>query len=103
MRPSQSIVSGLIVVSPMAKAHRIAVIPGDGIGKEVVPEGVRALEAAGKKFGIEFKWDEFPWSCEYRLKHGRMMPEDGLAAIRGHDAVFFGACGFPGVPEIGRA
>ena len=81
------------------KRYKIAVIPGDGIGKEVVPEGVRVLEAAGRKFGIEFKWDEFPWSCEYRLKHGRMMPEDGLATIRNHDAVFFGACGFPGVPD----
>src|SRR3979411_688995 len=83
----------------MAKSYRIAVIPGDGIGKEVVPEGVRVVEAAGRKFGIEFKWDEFPWSCEYRAKHGRMMPEDGLATIRNHDAVFFGACGFPGVPD----
>jgi len=83
----------------MAKSYRIAVIPGDGIGKEVVPEGVRVLEAAGRKFDIEFKWDELPWSCEYRLKHGRMMPEDGLATIRKHDAIFFGACGFPGVPD----
>src|SRR5438034_5909087 len=79
------------------KSYRVAVIAGDGIGKEVVPEGVRVLEAAGRKFGIAFKWDEFPWSCEYRLQHGRMMPEDGLATIRNHDAVFFGACGFPGV------
>ena len=81
------------------KTYRIAVIPGDGIGKEVVPEGMRVLEAAGRKFDIAFKWDEFPWSCEYRAKHGRMMPEDGLAAIRRHDAIFFGACGFPGVPD----
>jgi tartrate dehydrogenase/decarboxylase/D-malate dehydrogenase len=81
------------------KTYRIAVIPGDGIGKEVVPEGLRVLEAVGRKFDIEFKWDEFPWSCEYRAKHGRMMPEDGLAAIRYHDAIFFGAAGFPGVPD----
>ena len=79
--------------------YRIAVIPGDGIGKEVVPEGLRVLEAVGRKFGISFTWDEFPWSCEYRAIHGRMMPEDGLAAIRDHDAIFFGACGFPGVPD----
>jgi tartrate dehydrogenase/decarboxylase / D-malate dehydrogenase len=79
--------------------YKIAVIPGDGIGKEVMPEGVRVLEAAGRKFGIEFKLDEYPWSCEYRARHGRMMPEDGLATIRHHDAVFFGACGFPGVPD----
>jgi tartrate dehydrogenase/decarboxylase/D-malate dehydrogenase len=81
------------------KTYRIAVIPGDGIGKEVVPEGLRVIEAVGRKFDIEFKWDEFPWSCEYRAKHGRMMPEDGLAAIRYHDAIFFGAAGFPGVPD----
>jgi len=81
------------------KTYRIAVIPGDGIGKEVVPEGMRVLEAAARKFDIAFTWDEFPWSCEYRSQHGRMMPEDGLAAIRHHDAIFFGACGFPGVPD----
>ncbi len=69
------------------KTYRIAVIPGDGIGKEVVPEGVRALEAAGRKFGIGFKWDEYPWSCEYRARHGRMMPEDALDAISHHDAI----------------
>jgi tartrate dehydrogenase/decarboxylase/D-malate dehydrogenase len=81
------------------KTHRIAVIPGDGIGKEVVPEGLRALEAAGKKFGIAFQWDQFPWSCEYYAAHGRMMPDGGLAQIRSHDAIFLGAVGFPGVPD----
>jgi len=79
--------------------YRVAVIPGDGIGKEVVPEGLRVLEAAGRKFDTSFTWDEFPWSCEYRAKHGRMMPADGPAVIRHHDAIFFGACGFPGVPD----
>ncbi len=81
------------------KTHRIAVIPGDGIGKEVVPEGLRVLEAAGRKFGFAFKWDHFPWSCGYYTEHGRMMPDDGLAQIRGHDAIFLGAVGFPGVPD----
>jgi len=79
--------------------YKIALIPGDGIGKEVVPEGVRVLEAAGKKYGIDFAWDEFPWSCEYHTKHGRMMPEDGLQRIRHHDAIFLGAVGYPGVPD----
>ena len=83
----------------MTKTHRIAVVAGDGIGKEVVPEGQRVLEAAGRKFGFSLKWDEKPWSCEYYRKHGRMMPEDGLAEIRGHDAIFLGAVGFPGVPD----
>ena len=79
--------------------HRIAVVAGDGIGKEVVPEGQRVLEAAARKFGFALRWDEKPWSCEYYQKHGRMMPEDGLAQIRGHDAIFLGAVGFPGVPD----
>ena len=53
--------------------YNIALIPGDGIGHEVVPEGVRVLEEAGRKFGFNFKWDEFPWSCEYYAKHGESM------------------------------
>ena len=83
----------------MVQSYRIAVIPGDGIGKEVVPEGMRVLEAAGARFGFEFDWDEFPWSCETYAETGRMMPEDGLDQIRGHDAIFLGAVGFPGVPD----
>jgi len=81
------------------ETYRIAVIPGDGIGKEVVPEGMRVLEAAGTRFGFEFTWDEFPWNCETFAETGRMMPEDGLDQIRGHDAIFLGAVGFPGVPD----
>jgi len=79
--------------------HRIAVIPGDGIGQEVVPEGMRVLEAAGARFDLSFQWDELPWSCAYYAKTGRMMPEDGLDQIRHHDAIFIGAVGFPGVPD----
>jgi len=79
--------------------HRIAVIAGDGIGLEVVPEGMRVLEAAGRRFGFELTWAEQPWSCAYYQRHGRMMPEDGLAQIRDHDAIFLGAVGFPGVPD----
>jgi tartrate dehydrogenase/decarboxylase / D-malate dehydrogenase len=75
--------------------HKIAVIAGDGIGKEVVPEGIRVLDAAGRKFGFEFQWDELPWSCDYYLKHDRMMPEDGLEQIRHHGAIFLGAVGMP--------
>jgi tartrate dehydrogenase/decarboxylase/D-malate dehydrogenase len=81
------------------RKFRIAVIPGDGIGKEVVPEGIRVLEVVGRKYEISFQWDEFPWSCETYLKTGRMMPEDGLTTIRNHDAIFLGAVGFPGVPD----
>ncbi|HEV7372103.1 tartrate dehydrogenase [Arenibaculum sp.] len=79
--------------------YRIAVIPGDGIGAEVVPEGIRVLEAAGRRFGIGFAWEHFDWSCAYYQRHGRMMPQDGLDQIRGHDAIFLGAIGFPGVPD----
>jgi len=84
----------------VAGPHRIAVIPGDGIGKEVVPEGLRVLEAAARKFGIAFRWDEFAWSCDYYVKHGRMMPEDWFEQIHAHDAIFFGAVGWPAtVPD----
>jgi tartrate dehydrogenase/decarboxylase / D-malate dehydrogenase len=80
--------------------HRIAVIPGDGIGKETVPEGLRALEAAGRRFGIDFEWRAFDWSCDYYAKHGRMMPEDWFDQLRGFDAIFFGAVGWPAtVPD----
>jgi tartrate dehydrogenase/decarboxylase/D-malate dehydrogenase len=78
---------------------RIAVIPGDGIGKEVVPEGIRVLEAAGGVFGLKFSWQHFDWSCETYVKTGRMMPEDGLDQLRGFDAIFLGAVGYPGVPD----
>jgi tartrate dehydrogenase/decarboxylase/D-malate dehydrogenase len=79
--------------------YRIAVIPGDGIGQEVVPEAIRVLEAVGPTCDIAFQWDHFPWSCEYYARTGRMMPEDGLDRIRHHDAIFLGAVGFPGVPD----
>jgi tartrate dehydrogenase/decarboxylase/D-malate dehydrogenase len=81
------------------KRYRIAVIPGDGIGKEVVPEGIRVLDAAGRRFGIEFAWDHFDWSCETYKRTGQMMPVGGLEQIGGHDAIFLGAVGFPGVPD----
>ena len=81
----------------MAKSsYRIAVIAGDGIGTEVMPEGLRALEAAGKKFGIELAFDHFDFaSCDYYARHGQMMPDDWKAQIGGHDAIFFGAVGWP--------
>ena len=81
------------------KKYKIALIAGDGIGQEVVPEGVRVLEQAGRRFGISFDWDERPWGCEYYLKTGAMLPADGLDGIRRHDAIFLGAVGFQGVPD----
>ncbi len=81
------------------QTFKIAVIPGDGIGSEVVPEGIRVLDAVGKRFDLRFEWEHFPWSCEYYRATGAMMPPDGLAQIRNHDAIFLGAVGFPGVPD----
>ena len=78
---------------------KIAVIEGDGIGHEVVPEGLRVLEAAGKKFGLSYEITHFDWSCEVYAKTGRMMPEDGLEQLKAFDAVFLGAVGYPGVPD----
>ena len=84
----------------MDKRYRIAVIPGDGIGREVMPEGLRVLEAVARAHGIAFTWDELPWSCDYYAKHGRMMPEDWFETIRHHDAIYFGAVGWPAtVPD----
>ena len=79
--------------------YRIAVIPGDGIGKETVPEGIRVLDAVGRRFGIRFEWQHFDWGCERYANTGAMMPSDGLGAIANHDAIFLGAVGFPGVPD----
>ncbi|MBK6603316.1 MAG: tartrate dehydrogenase [Betaproteobacteria bacterium] len=78
----------------MAK-HRIAVIAGDGIGKETVPEGLRVLEAAARRFGIEFEWQHFDWSCDYYLKYGKMMPDDWFDQLSLFEAIFYGAVGWP--------
>jgi len=82
----------------MASLH-IAVIPGDGIGKEVIPEGIRALEAVGRTRGVEFEWTEFDWSCERWHRTGKMMPDDGIEQLKDFDAIYLGAVGFPGVPD----
>ncbi len=82
-----------------AKSYKIAVIPGDGIGLEVVPQGIHVLDAAGKRFGFNFTWQNFDWSCETYRRSGRMMPEDGLEQLRAFDAIFLGAVGHPDVPD----
>jgi tartrate dehydrogenase/decarboxylase/D-malate dehydrogenase len=77
-------------------ALRIAVIAGDGIGQEVMPEGIRVLEATGRRFGIQFEWRHFDFaSCEYYARHGRMMPEDWKSRLGDCDAIYFGAVGWP--------
>jgi tartrate dehydrogenase/decarboxylase/D-malate dehydrogenase len=77
----------------------IAVIAGDGIGKEVVPEGMRILDAAAKRFGFQLNWRCFDWSCETYIKTGRMMPTDGIQQLRPFDAIFLGAVGHLDVPD----
>jgi len=81
------------------RTFHIAVIPGDGIGKEVVPEGMRVLDAAAKHFGFHFSWQCLDWSCETYIKTGRMMPPDGIEQLRSFDAIFLGAVGHPDVPD----
>src|SRR3981189_3230721 len=76
--------------------QRIAVIAGDGIGKETMPEGLRVLDAAARKFGIDLKFDHFDFSSwDYYEKHGKMLPDNWKDQIGGHDAIFFGAVGWP--------
>lgn len=80
--------------------YKIAVIAGDGVGPEVIAEGVKAADkAASLDGGFKFEWTYFPWGCEYYLKNGRMMPEDGIAILSKFDAIFLGAVGYPGVPD----
>jgi tartrate dehydrogenase/decarboxylase/D-malate dehydrogenase len=80
-------------------SYNIAVIPGDGIGKEVVPEGLRVLEAAARRFAIDFAWTHLPWDCSTYETTGRIMPEDGIDRLASFDAIFLGAVGWPGVPD----
>jgi len=77
----------------------IALIPGDGIGREVVPEGVRVLEALAARYGFAVKFEAFPYGCEYYLKHGVMMPADGLEQLSGFDSILLGAVGDRKVPD----
>jgi tartrate dehydrogenase/decarboxylase/D-malate dehydrogenase len=82
------------------KIYRIAVIPGDGIGEEVIDAGVEILQAlADRSGGFAFRFERFDWGSEYFRRHGTMMPADGLDQIKGADAIYFGAVGAPGVPD----
>jgi tartrate dehydrogenase/decarboxylase / D-malate dehydrogenase len=80
-------------------AHRVAAIPGDGIGKEVLPAAQRVLDAVAVRHGFTLSWCEVPWSCEWYTEHGTMMPPDGIDRLRDTDAIFLGAVGWPGVPD----
>lgn len=82
------------------KTYKIAAIPGDGIGTEVISAGVAVLDAlAARDGGFQFATDHFDWGGDYYLKHGRMMPEDGRDQIKDHDAILFGSAGHPDIPD----
>ncbi|MCB2018173.1 MAG: tartrate dehydrogenase, partial [Hydrogenophaga sp.] len=85
----------------MSSTHRIAVIAGDGIGTEVMPEGLRVLEAAASRFDIGLQFDHFDFSsCAYYERYGKMLPDNWKDQIGGHDAIYFGAVGWPAaVPD----
>lgn len=80
-------------------SHRIAVIPGDGIGREVVPEGIRVLDTVATRFELTLEWERFSWSCERFLKDGELVPDGWLERLGSFDAIFLGAVGWPGVPD----
>ena len=84
----------------MKALHRIAIIPGDGIGKEVITEGVKCLNALSEVFkNLQFEFESFPWGSEYYLQNGRMMPEDGLEVLKNFNAIYLGAVGDPRIPD----
>ncbi len=83
----------------MDRTYKIAAIPGDGIGMETVPEGLRVLDATATRFGFRLQTTNYDWSCERYARTGAMMPADGLDQLRAHDAVFLGAVGWPGVAD----
>jgi tartrate dehydrogenase/decarboxylase/D-malate dehydrogenase len=98
--PSLSALEAAIEMSAQTKkSYKIAVIAGDGIGLEVVPEGMRVIEAAARRFGFNLAWHNFDWSCETFLSTGLMMPADALDQLRAFDAIFLGAVGHPRVPD----
>lgn len=81
-------------------SHKIAVIAGDGIGPEVIDEGIKVLKEVSRlDGGFEFDFTAFPWGCDYYKENGRMMAEDGIETLKKFDAIFLGAVGAPGVPD----
>ncbi|OGU31629.1 MAG: hypothetical protein A3K13_08745 [Gemmatimonadetes bacterium RIFCSPLOWO2_12_FULL_68_9] len=84
----------------MTQTFRIGVIAGDGVGKEVIPAGIAALERATRGSGVSVSFTDLPWSCEYYLQHQRMMAEDGFERLSTFDAIYLGALGAPGVSDV---
>ena len=86
-------------MSPSPRRRRIAVVPGDGIGQEVVPAAIRCLDAAGARHGFEIAWRDHDWGSDRYRAEGAMMPPDGLEQLADSDAIFLGAVGAPGIPD----
>src|ERR1700683_5800655 len=83
----------------MARKHRIAVVPGDGIGKETVPEALKVMDVVSRRFGFGFELAHYDWSCETYRQTGAMMPADGMERLAQSDSILLGAVGYPGVPD----
>jgi len=83
----------------MSNSYKFTLVPGDGIGREMLPEGLRVLDILAAQHGFGLQYQEFPYSCDYYREHGRMMPEDGIDRMSQCDAIFLGAVGYPGVPD----
>jgi len=81
------------------KSYTIAVIPGDGVGREVIPHGKRVLEEVALKHAVSFNFHDYDWGASYYFAHGRMMPDDALESLRTHDAILLGAVGHPDIPD----
>ena len=82
--------------------HKIAIVKGDGIGVDVVNEGMKVLDALAPKYGITWDYTEFPWGSDYYFANGRMMPDDGMETLKGFDSIYFGAVGHPVSKVFGR-
>lgn len=82
-----------------ADSYSIAALPGDGIGKEVMPAAIEVVNLVAKRQGFAAEWTTYPWSCEYYHHHGVMMPPEGITLLGGHDAIFLGAVGDPSLPD----
>ncbi|MEE8326899.1 MAG: tartrate dehydrogenase [candidate division NC10 bacterium] len=83
----------------MSNSYKLTLVPGDGIGREMIPEGLRVLDLLAAQHGFGLQYQEFPYSCDYYREHGRMMAEDGIDRMSQCDAIFLGAVGYPGVPD----
>ncbi|MET0473181.1 MAG: tartrate dehydrogenase [Mycobacterium sp.] len=86
-------------MTPTARTYRVAALPGDGIGNEVLPAAIEVLDVLASRFDIDFRWQHYEWGCEYYQRTGLMMPADAIERLASHDAIFLGAVGAPGVPD----